>query len=171
VLGELASEDALLDAVRKLKAKGFDDLELYSPVPIEGAEELLGIGRTWLPALTLCAGLLGAITAYLIQAFCNGIDWPLVVGGHPPYAPIAFVPITFETGILCAAGTAFFGALWGSGLPRLSHPVFAAEAFESASQGGFWVSVGACDEEAAERANEALLKLGATHISRVRGEP
>lgn len=169
VLGELPSEAALLAAARELKARGFEDLELHTPFPIEGAEDVLHLGSSRLPAACFVAGLLGASGAFLIQWYTNAIDWPLVSGGHPLNAAPAFVPIVFETGVLCAAGAAFFGALWGSGLPRLVHPVFDADGFSSATQAGFWICVGAEDDAGIDRAQRTLTDMGAAHISQVEG--
>ena len=68
------------------------------------------------------------------------IDWPINVGGRPPHSPPAFIPVTFELGILFAAFGIFLGLfkLWG--MPRLHHPVFEVEAFRSASVDGLWLS-------------------------------
>jgi len=39
VLGVFAHVDTTLDAIRQLRAKGFADLTVYTPVPIEEIEE------------------------------------------------------------------------------------------------------------------------------------
>jgi hypothetical protein len=170
-LAELTSETALLAAARELKARGFSQLELHSPFPLEGADEVLGLRDSALPAVTLFAGLTGAAGAYVVQWYTDAVAWPLMVGGHPMHAAPAFVPIVFETGVLCAAAAAFFGALWGSGLPRLSHPVFDAPGFASATEGGFWVSIATQDGAELDRALAALRDFGAANVSTVEGEP
>ena len=75
-----------------------------------------------------------------MQWFMVGVDWPINVGGRPPHSPPAFIPVTFELGVLFAALSIFFGlfVLWG--MPRLHHPVFEVEAFRSASVDGLWLS-------------------------------
>jgi hypothetical protein len=60
--------------------------------------------------------------------------------------PLAFVPITFEMGILGASFAAFFGVLWAGRLVRPWHPVFEADGFDSASVDKFWLAVPADDE-------------------------
>lgn len=168
-LAELSSEHALIGAARELKEQGFGPLELYSPFPLEGAHEVLRLRRSWIPLLSLVLGLSGAAAAYLIQWYCDAYDWPLIVGSRPTHAAPAFVPITFETGILCAAAAAFFGALWGSGLPHLSHPVFDVEAFRSTTQGGFWLSVETETDAEHARVKQALDAMGVARSSEVRG--
>lgn len=168
-LGQFFSEDALIAAARELRSRGFSGLELHSPFPLEGAAQVLGLKPPRLPALALGGGLTGAALAYLIQWYCDAYDWPLVTGGHPADAAPAFIPITFETAVLFAAASAFFGALWGSGLPKLGHPVFDHDAFRSVTEGGFWANVSAGDEGELQRALEALRDLGAANVAEVRG--
>ena len=53
VLGEFASEEAILAAARALRAKGHASVDLHSPVPIHGAEEALGLRRSRVPLVAL----------------------------------------------------------------------------------------------------------------------
>jgi hypothetical protein len=168
-LAELRSEHELLQAARALKGRGLARLELYSPFPIEGAAELLELRRSRLPLLSLICGLLGAGGAYLLQWYCDAWDWPLVAGSRPIHPAPAFVPITFETGVLCAAAAAFFGSLWASGLPRLSHPIFESDAFRSATQAGFWVSVETASDDEHAQARRSLEELGASQLRELEG--
>ena len=140
VIAEFAAEGPLLEAARALRAEGQADLDLHSAVPLHGADEALGLKRSVVPRIALVAGLIGASTGYLMQWFMVGVDWPINVGGRPPHSPPAFIPVTFELGVLFAALSIFFGlfVLWG--MPRLHHPVFEVEAFRSASVDGLWLS-------------------------------
>jgi hypothetical protein len=115
------------------------------------------------PRIALVAGVLGAATGYFIQWFMVAFDWPLNVGNRPPHSAPAFVPVTFELGVLMAAFGIFFGlfALWG--MPRLHHPVFEVEAFRSASIDGLWLSAPAEDGAADGLAGE-LRRLGARAV-------
>ena len=166
LVAEFAGEPELLAAARALRARGHVDLDLHSGVPLHGAEEALGLRRSIVPRLALAGGLSGAVAGYLLQWWTVGVDFPINLGNRPPHSPPAFVPITFELGVLVAAGTIFLGlfALWG--LPRLHHPVFEVEAFRSATIDGLWLSAGVEAEEADGVAAE-LERLGARRIERV----
>ena len=165
VLGEFAEEKALLDAARSLRAKGIGTLDLHSPYPVHGAEEALGLKRSTVPIVALVAGVTGATTGYLLQYWTVGVDWPLNVGNRPPHSPPAFIPVTFELGVLFAALSIFLGLLFAYfRFPRVHHPVFEVEAFRSASIDGLWLSAAVGRTEADEVAGD-LRRLGARTVS------
>jgi hypothetical protein len=170
VVGQFRDERALLEAARALRGQGYASLDLHTPYPVNGAEEALGLRRSTVPLVTLAAGLAGAISGYLLQWYTVGFDWPLNVGNRPPHSAPAFVPVTFELGVLFAALTIFFGLLFAYfRFPRLHHPVFEVEAFRSASIDGLWLSAAVPDERG-QVAADALQHLGAIQVSTVAGQ-
>ncbi|XXF78120.1 DUF3341 domain-containing protein [Myxococcaceae bacterium GXIMD 01537] len=173
VLGEWGSEEALREAARRLRAEGWRGLDGYSPFPVEGLDEALGLDApSPLPVLTLAAGLGGAAFAFVTQAFTNAVDYPLIVGSRPLFSAPTNIPITFELGVLSAALTIFGSLLALFGFPRVAHPVFEVEAFRSASVDGFWLSVTVeGDEGEAKRAEEALRAAGAGLVQVVEEAP
>jgi len=168
VLGEFEREQALLGAARALRtahAAAPVHLDLHSPYPLHGADEALGLRRSTVPLVTLVAGVTGAVSGYLLQWYTVGYDWPLNVGNRPPHSPPAFIPVTFELGVLFAALAIFGGLLFGYfGFPRVHHPVFEVEAFRSASIDGLWLSV-EVDGAQAEPLAQELRRLGARQVS------
>ncbi len=170
VLGEFADEHGLLEAARELGRETRGRVETYSPFPLHGASEAVGLKRSKLPELALAFGLGGAAAAYLVQWYANAAAWPLNVGGRPPHSAPAFVPITFETGVLIAAFSIFFGLWMLLGLPRPYHPVFEVEGFRSASTDGYWLSVEAEQTSLSARLAERLRALGARQVSIVTEE-
>ncbi len=170
VLGEFADDRALLAAARALRAEGRKGLDLHTPYPVHGAEEALGLPRSSVPKVALAAGLAGAVTGYGLQWFVNSHAWAYNVGNRPPHSPPAFIPVTFELGVLFAAFGIFFGLLFAYfRFPRVHHPVFEVEAFRSATIDGMWLSAEAPAGEAAAVA-ESLRKLGARQVSVVAEE-
>lgn len=137
-------------------------IEAYSPYSTEEVREALGRPRSKLGWYVFAAGLFGACGAYFLEWYLVAYLYPLNVGSRPPHMPLAFVPITFEMGVLCAASTAFFGALIAGRLVRPWHPVFETEGFESVSVDRFWLAVKTSDAMLApeEIARETAL-LGA----------
>src|SRR4051812_1939293 len=106
-LGEFATPEGLLDAIRELRKRGpRGELDTYSPYPLHDAPEAIGLPRSKIPLFVLGGGLTGTIVAYLMQWWCNAVDYPINVGGRPPQSPPAFIPIVFELGVLLAS----FGA-------------------------------------------------------------
>ncbi|RKG57089.1 DUF3341 domain-containing protein [Corallococcus sp. AB011P] len=164
VLGEFGSSEALVDALKDLRARGFEQLDAHTPFPVDETFEALGLKRSWLPLLTCVAGLSGAVFAYVTQWFTNAVDYPLDVGGRPLHSAPTNLPITFELGVLSAALTVFGALMLFFGFPHVTHPVFDVESFRSASVDGFWASV-AVDGEDAPKVEAALRELGARQVS------
>lgn len=165
VLGEFGAEAALLEAARALRAHGRAALDIHSPYPLHGADEALGLRRSTVPLVALCAGVIGAASGYLLQWYTGVFAWPLNVGGRPPHSAPAFIPVTFELGVLFASLAIFFGLVGGYfGFPRLHHPVFEVEAFRSATIDGLWLSAEVEGGEAEATAAE-LRRLGARQVS------
>ncbi|AKI98764.1 quinol:cytochrome c oxidoreductase membrane protein [Archangium gephyra] len=167
VVGEFGSGEEVKAALRRLGELGYakETLDAFSPYPVEGIEEVLELKPSPLRAWAFVAGLTGAAGAYALQWWTNAVDYPLNVGNRPPHSGPAFVPITFETMVLFAALTLFFGLMWLFRFPRPHHPLFELESFRTASTGGFWVSVTTKRREEAEPVLGHLRELAARNTA------
>jgi len=134
--------------------------------PVWGrADEALGLRRSTVPLVALVAGVTGAVSGYALQWWTVGVAWPLNVGNRPPHSAPAFIPVTFELGVLFAALSIFLGLLFAYfRFPRVHHPVFEVEAFRSASIDALWLSAEVDAAEADGVARE-LRGLGARQVS------
>jgi hypothetical protein len=169
LLVEFPSASALVAAVAHLSASGYRRIETYSPFPIEELEHALKRPHSRLPLAIFFGGVGAAGAAYLLQWYLVAYLYPLDVGGRPPHFPLAFVPITFEMGILVAAFVAVFGVIWLGRLLTLWEPVFEVDAFRSASADRFWLEISAQDPLFdLRRTREELAALGALQIMEVR---
>lgn len=97
-----ASESLLLAAARACRARGLDVVDVLSPHPIHGIDDVAGIRRTRLPAVTLAAGAAGFGLGTWLQSWTSSTDWPVNVGGKPWDSAPAFLPVTFELTVLFA---------------------------------------------------------------------
>jgi hypothetical protein len=166
ILAEFSDPEPMVRAIRELRQLGYRYLDAFSPYPIQEAEDALGAGRSPINWLVLPFALAGAATGYLVQWWCNAYDYPLTVGGRPLNSGPAWIPITFEMGVLGASLSGFVLLLILSGLPELSSPVFSAEGFESATNDGFWVGVDARDPAFdSGKLRVELVALGAKRVS------
>jgi hypothetical protein len=145
LVAELSGAEALCAATRRLRDAGYRDLDAFSPRPVAGLDEILGLRRTRLNWVAFAVGMTMAGLAFGIQWFCNVWSYPLDSGGRPPFAIPAFIPITFEAGVLFASFASFFGLFSAIGLPRLYHPLFDVEGFDRASSNGYFLAVGRRD--------------------------
>jgi hypothetical protein len=171
-VAEFASAGALLAAIRALREAGVTGLDTYSPYPLHGLGNALGLRRSRVPALALAGALGGVSLGYGFMYYINAVDYPLNVGNRPPNSWPAFIPVTFEMGVLLCSLFIFFGLMFLSRLPQPYHPVFEVDAFRSASTHGFWLSVMAAPAGAPEpgRVEEQLRSLGGTNVTTIREE-
>ncbi len=94
--------DDLMVAAAHTRDSQYEAFDAYSPFPIHGMDDAMGIGRSWIPWVTFGAGTAGFLTANALQFGTMTFDWPMIIGGKP-YAPWpAFVPIMFELTVLLA---------------------------------------------------------------------
>lgn len=140
LLAEFDRPERLVEAVRQARAAGFERLDAYSPFPIEGMGELLGVRDSRVAWLTAIGGVFGAAVGYGMQVFTNH-DFPIDIGGRPLVAPPAFALITFELTVLFAVLFAIGGMLALNHLPRLNHPLFDVPEFHLASTDKFFLMV------------------------------
>lgn len=168
-LAQFADADALLAAVRRLRADGYTRLDAYTPFPVDGLAEALGPMRNRIPLLVLLGGLVGGFGTLGLQYYSAVIDYPIDVGGRPYASWPAFIPASLEMTILFAALFGVVGMLFGNGLPRLYHPIFNVERFEQASRDGFFLLLRADDPRFdAQRAHDDLARLSPLAIEQVR---
>ncbi len=100
-------DDVLKDGAKKLVAKGVKISEVFSPFPIHGIDPIIGIKNTRLGIMAFIYGLTGLTLATVGMQFFMINDWPINIGGKPNFTYmdniLAFIPITFEFTVLCAA--------------------------------------------------------------------
>src|SRR5258706_710245 len=117
----------------------------YSPFPVDGLAEALGIHGSRVPLIVLVGGILGCLGGFFLQYWASVIDYPINIGGRPLNSWPSFIPVTFEVTILLAALSAVFGVLALNRLPMPYHPVFNVERFEFASRNRFFLCIEAAD--------------------------
>jgi hypothetical protein len=165
LVAEFDAPERLVRAIVDLRRRGYRDLDAFSPYPVKGIDEALALRRSPISWLVLPVWMATAAGAYLIQWWCNARDYPLDVGGRPPNSPPAFVPITFEMGILGAAIGSIMLFLALAGLPQLYDPLFATEGFERASEDRFFLGIDSRDPAFDARALvRTLTDLGALRV-------
>ena len=158
LMAEFRDHSALIDAAARAYAEGYRRMDAYSPFPIEGLAEALGKRGTPIPLLVLLGGATGGIGGYFMQWYAMAVDYPIDIGGRPLHSWPAFVPITFELTILCAALTAFFSVFILNRLPQPYHPTFNVAAFGQASQDRFFLCIETADPKFDSADTRAFLR-------------
>jgi hypothetical protein len=160
----------LLHACEQVRDAGYRRWDAHTPFPVHGLDRAMGMRPSVLPWIVLVMGLGGAGSAMLLQWWVASVAYPLVISGKPLFSWPAFVPVTFEVGVLCGALGAVFGMLGLNQLPRHHHPLFESTTFERASDDNFFISIEAGDPQFDERrTRELLLGAGALAVETVQG--
>ncbi len=168
LIAEFKDPDDLLAATRQAHEAGYRKMDAFTPFPVHGLAELLGVRGTRLPYITLIGGILGGLSGYALQYWTMVIDYPLNVGGRPLHSWPAFIPVTFEGTVLLAAVGAVLGMLALNGLPQPYHPVFSVPGFELASRDRFFLSIEAEDPHFdPDSTHQFLAGLGAERVSEI----
>lgn len=145
VLAEYDTPGELVEAARKVRDAGYTEFDCYSPFPVHGIDEAMGIKRTILPVLIFGGGCTGTLGGLLLQWWTNAYNWPWNISGKPTWSIPANVPIMFETTILLAVFTSFFGMWILNKLPQVWHPFFRAERFNHVTDDAFLLGIEARD--------------------------
>lgn len=169
LIAEFDDPDTLLRATEKAHESGYRTMDAYSPFPVHGLAEAMGVRKTAVSFITLVGGLTGAATGFGMQYFAHVIHYPYDIGGKPLNSWPSFMPITFELTILFAAFAALGSMLALNGLPRPHHPIFNAKRFERASSDGFFLCIERTDAQYdTEQTRSFLEGLGPVEVSEVR---
>lgn len=119
IVGVYDDGDKLLTAVKKLRKRGIEIFDCYTPYPVHHLDNEMGIKRSNLTVGAFLCGMMGFFSGLLLQFYMmtNALNtfksWPMNIGGKPQdYTMVpSMVPVTFELTILFTAfgiGILFF---------------------------------------------------------------
>ncbi len=148
VLGIFDSPQLLLRAIPEVKGKVAARLEAYTPYPIHGIDKALGLRKSPVGGMVLVMGLIGAISALILELWTSGIDYPLITAGKPYFSWEAFVPIMFEVTVLFACFTSGLGMLFLlNRLPMFRHPMLRSKSMPLLTRDKFGLAVESSEAE------------------------
>ena len=164
-LGLFHEPASALDAAGRLKGAGFDRPELMSPIPLEGAEEVLGEKKSVIKRFTLFGGIIGAMSGFLLAAG-TAVLFVHPTGGRPIIAFPPFLIITYEMTILFGILATVLGFLISARLPAIKARLYVPET----AVDKFAVAVACTDAEQYGRAAAILRDAGADEIRELGGD-
>lgn len=106
--GIYSDEEQLLEGVEQVRSSHFNIKEVFTPFPIHGLDHAMGLKRTRIAICSFIYGLTGLGLAILMTWYMMVSDWPEIdIGGKPNFWYFqnwpAFIPVTFESTVFCAA--------------------------------------------------------------------
>ncbi|HTQ58732.1 MAG TPA: DUF3341 domain-containing protein [Candidatus Solibacter sp.] len=172
VVGEFETPRKLIQAAEKARLAGYQSMDAYTPFPVEGLSEALGLKRNLVPLVTLIGGLAGGLGAFGFQYWVSVISYAENIGGRSLNSWPAFIPVTFELTVLGASLSAVFGMLAMNKLPQPHHPLFNVERFQKhASVDRFFLCLQADDPKfSVAEASKFLKEIEAQNISEVEND-
>ncbi|HXG94653.1 MAG TPA: DUF3341 domain-containing protein [Blastocatellia bacterium] len=93
-------EEDLLAAAVEAREAGFEIHDAYTPFPVHGLDQAVGLRRSRLTWIAFIAGSIGLAFGLGLQVYTSVYDWPLNVGGKPFNSFPLFIPVTFELMVL-----------------------------------------------------------------------
>ncbi len=128
IYGIFDDEETLMEAIPSLKEQGVVCKDVQSPFPIHGIEALLNVPRTRISITSFMYGITGTSFALWMVWYMMIHDWPINIGGKPNFFLYmnlpAFIPVTFELTVFCAAhGMALTFLLRSKLLPGVTAPI------------------------------------------------
>jgi mono/diheme cytochrome c family protein len=171
ILAEYETVDEIISAAAKVREAGYSKWDCYTPMPVHGLDDAMGVKPTHLPWFTLCAGITGASLGVLMQWWMNAVDYPFLTSGKPQFSLPANIPIIFEMTILFAALTTFFAMWLMNNLPRWFSPLSHLERFARSTDDRFFIAIEASDPAFDAVGSEALLRDTGAHAVEMVAEP
>jgi hypothetical protein len=115
LVGIFKQPQPIADAAQRLQARGYTDLEIFSPVPSHEIDRALDATPSRVRIFTLIGGLAGVTAGYAMTIWM-AYNWEIMVGGKPfasipPYTIIGFELTILFGGLLTALGLFVVGRL------------------------------------------------------------
>lgn len=165
VLAEFHTPAEVYHAAEKVRDAGYAQWDVYSPFPIHGMEEAMGIKRTILPLVVGGAAITGVGFSLFMQWYITAFDYQMLVQGKNWNSWEPWVPVLFELGVLFSAFASLFGMLILNGLPRWHHPLMKKLRFLKSSDDKFILAIEAADPKFDQNRTWDMVKqLGAKHV-------
>lgn len=158
MLAEFANPADTYHAAEKMRDAGYRNWDVYAPFPIHGIDEAMGLKTSRLPLMAGVIGLSGAGLGFLFQYWVSVYGYSTIVQGKPSGAWEAFIPVTFEIGILFTAFTCILGMLAFNTLPMWYHPLLKKQRFLRVSDDRFIICVESKDPSFDPQKTRALLE-------------
>ena len=168
ILAEFENPARLLEAAQSLHDDGYTKYEAWSPFPVHGLDDAMGLGGSKVPWITLAGALIGFTTGALLQWWSGTIAYPVVIAGKPLFTWEFAMPVIFELSILFASFGTVFGMFALNKLPRPFHPLDRIKRFRKVTDDAFFISIPVTDPKFdLSRCEKVLKSVGGYNITMV----
>jgi hypothetical protein len=165
LLAEYATPADLMHAAEKIRDAGFRRWDVFSPFPVHGMNQAMGLKNSKVGWFSFCGGVSGYTVGMIMIWWMNAHDYPIMVGGKPMFSPFYSFPPSYELTILFSAFGAILGMMFLNRLPKLYNPLFKSERFRKVTHDGYFLVIETIDPKYSEAETRKLLEAtGSKHI-------
>ena len=165
LLAEYATPADLMHAAEKIRDAGFRRWDVFSPFPVHGMNQAMGLKNSKVGWFAFCGGVSGYTVGMIMIWWMNAHDYPIVVGGKPMFSPFYAFPPSYELTILFSAFGSILGMMFLNRLPKLYNPLFKSERFRKVTHDGYFLVIETIDPKYSEAETRKLLEAtGSKHI-------
>ena len=155
------NEHDLKAGAAEARLRGFSIHDVYSPFPVHGIDEAIGLRPSRLTWVAFAGGLLGLGTALFLQIWTSAYDWAVNIGGKPFNSIPLWVPVSFELTVLFAGLSAIGALFWVCGLSPFSKK----KSFKGVNDDRFVLVLNQEDSSfSSEKAKALFEKYGAVEV-------
>ncbi|MBI5202089.1 MAG: DUF3341 domain-containing protein, partial [Elusimicrobia bacterium] len=80
IVAVFETDHEILEAAREARKAGFGVSDAFTPFPVHGMDEALGLGPSWLTKACFALGAAGLTFALGFQYWVSVFDWPMNIG-------------------------------------------------------------------------------------------
>ena len=168
LLAEFKGPKELLEAASKIKDEGYIEFDCFTPFPVHGLDQAMGLSRSIIGYIVAIGCITGASGGLFLQWWASAIEYPVIISGKPFFSWQAFMIITFVLMILGGAFAALIGMFHLNRIPTFHHPLFNSDNFKKVSDDGFFACIEYTDPMFdVDDTKDFLKSIGAKNIEEV----
>jgi len=119
VFGLFDTPEQILHAAEKTKEKNYEGFECFTPFPVHGLDDAMGLPRSGIPWVSFFMGVFGCTFGFLFPYLLHAHDWQINFSGKALNAWPAYIPVVFEVTVFMAGMSGAFTLFY---LARLGKP-------------------------------------------------
>ncbi len=159
----------IIEAAAVVAGKGYEKFDVYTPYPLHGMDDAMGLGRPKIGYVSFTFGSLGCCLALLMIGWMMGINYPNIIGGKPFFALPSSIPITFESTVLLTGIATVLGLLiLFSKMPKLNSPLNDTDFMMNVSADKYGIVIESDDDKFVEtNVRNLYLSTGAYEVQEI----
>jgi hypothetical protein len=168
IMAEFDTPAGIMHAAEAIRDAGFRRWDVFTPYPIHGMDDAMGLKNSKVGYISFTGGVLGYTTGMVMIWWMNAVNYPIIIGGKPMFSPFGAFPPSYELTILFGSFGALLGMLFLNRLPRLHHPLLKNRRFALATHDRYFIVIETTDPKYSETETRKLLEsVGSKQIEMV----